>query len=147
MQSLPFSVARYIHRETNEQSCDAYICLDECNCVLFGNGVIGGANLKALSEQRYCKGSTVSAETILDSGVADDVLEFLSALLPADQTATIIENVQLNDNGYFDIHLFHDFHGQWAVFFDRTLSAQRIQREQQIRLEEDFEQEQRSNER
>jgi len=63
----------------------------------------------------------------------------LEGLLTGNAAATtVIKHAHVDQDYYFDIHLFPDNEGIWVVFIDKTRSAKLLQKEQQIRLNDEY---------
>ena len=124
MDKLPDPVYQYVSElETDtEFRLVGYLCLDEQEQVARADGEI-------------CKFQLDKLDT---SNKLEHTIPFLEGLLPSDiRSNTIIDNVHIDTDCYFDIHIFQAENQSWIVFIDITTSALQ-QAEQQLRLDIDF---------
>lgn len=123
MNNKPQSVKDYLEKLDGKPRADGYLCLDKNNELISSGGWLGSINLTELDHTQ---------NPVL-------TIPELEGLLPNQNPEnTIIHNVAVENNHYLDIHFFKDFHGYWLVFIDKTQSGKRLQKEQQIRLDDDF---------
>lgn len=123
MRKTPDKIRSYLSRLDGIQRVDGYLCIDESDQLSASEGWIGSINLAELD----------SSATLMQS------LPMLEGLLPANKkTPTVINNVHIDENNYFDIHLFYAGYTVCVLFIDRTITAKQLQKEQQIRLSDDF---------
>lgn len=123
MKKTPASIKSYLLSLDGDQRADGYLCLNEQQQILANDGWVGTTNLANIER------------------TADPVqsIPILEGLLPANCTApTVIKHAHVDQDYYFDIHLYNDNVGAWVLFIDKTHSAKRLQKEQQIRLTDDF---------
>lgn len=125
--SYPAPVSGYLNSlpESGEQRPAAYIRVSTEGLVIDSGGVLEILDISKL-------------ETDIP---IDEQLWQLSGLLPLVNGSIVIENTQVGNSGIVDLHIFIDSDDQWIVFLDNTVSAFKLQAEQQVRLSEDFEQE------
>lgn len=123
MRKTPDKIRSYLSRLDGIQRVDGYLCIDESDQLSASEGWIGSINLAELD----------SSATLMQS------LPMLEGLLPANKkTPTVINNVHIDENNYFDIHLFYAGYTVCVLFIDKTITAKQLQKEQQIRLSDDF---------
>lgn len=123
MNSTPLSVTNYLTELAHVCKVSGYLCLDKNENIVVGCGRVGDYDLSQLGKEH----PVVQAIPVLEG-----------LLPPSLDAATVICNVHINSDHYFDIHLFNDLAGYWVLFIDTTQSAQQLQEEQQERLDADF---------
>lgn len=122
MQSLPPSVAQYLSQHTQTARCNGYVHLNNQHLIEDANGHLAETDLSTLDKQI----------------ALEQQLPIVAGLLAAHHTTTTIHNVHIDQDSYFDVHLFSDDHGNWIVFVDTTEPGVQLQKEQQQRLNKDF---------
>ena len=123
MKNTPDTIKNYLKTLDGQHSADGYLCLNDNLEILESGGWFGTTNLANLDRAK----SPVQSIPILEG------------LLPASSSApTVIKHAHVDQDYYFDIHLFHDHNGAWVLFIDKTRSAKLLQQEQQIRLSDDY---------
>lgn len=123
MKQTPESIQNYLMNLDGSQCTDGYLRLNENQVILASDGWVGTSNL-------------VNIDRTKDPEQSIPVLE---GLLPGNSVApTVIKHAHVDRDYYFDIHIFHDHMGTWVVFIDKTRSAKLLQKKQQIRLTNDF---------
>ncbi len=123
MKNTPDSVKQYLDKLDIKLRADGYLCLNDELEIIRNAGWVGTTNLANID---------TTANPVLSIPV-------LEGLLPGNNRApTVISHVHIDQDYYFDIHLFHDYVGAWVLFIDKTRSAKLLQKEQQIRLSDDF---------
>ncbi len=119
MKDIPVSIKRYLQNLNGDHHADGYLYLNERQEILAGDGWVGIRNLASIDRTKS------PAQSI----------PVLEGLLPGSCTApTVIKLVHVDQDYYFDIHLFHDNAGAWVLFIDKTRSAKLMHEEQQNRL-------------
>jgi len=123
MKNMPEEISLYLARLEGNQRADGFLCLDYDNNIITSAGWVGNTDLTALDP---------SQNLVLS-------LPMLEGLLPANKKVpTVINNVHVDKNDYFDIHVFYAGYTVCVLFIDKTHSAKLLQQEQQIRLTDDF---------
>lgn len=123
MNNKPQSVKDYLETLDGKPRADGYLCFDKNNELVCSAGWLGSINLTDLDHAQ---------NPFL-------LIPELEGLLPSqDPESTVIHNVAVDNNHYLDIHQFKDFSGYWLIFIDNTQTGKRLQKEQQIRLDDDF---------
>jgi len=120
---IPDSIKHYLKKLDGDQRADGYLCLNENQDVIACDGWVGTTDLSKLHRTQN----------------PVQLIPVLEGLLPSNSgTPTEIKHAHVDQDYYFDIHLFHDHVGEWVLFIDKTRSAKLLQQEQQIRLTDDF---------
>lgn len=123
MKNIPEGVRLYMSHVDRSNHPDGYLCLNENDKVILADGWVGEIDLNSLDGQSRVVKS----------------LPILEGLLPPNKTGpTVIHNAHIDKESYFDIHIFYAGYTVCVVFIDKTRSAKMLQQEQQIRLTEDF---------
>ena len=123
MKDAPNSIKNYLLNLEGDQFVDGYLCLNEKREILISDGWVGITDLG----------------TIDSSVKPEQSIPILEGLLPGNLTVpTVIKHAHIDQDYYFDIHLFSDHFGTWVLFIDKTHSAKQSQKEQQTRLADDF---------
>jgi len=123
VNKIPESITNYLLTLDGDHVADGYLCLNNKQEILASDGWVGTTNLANINRTK----DPIQSIPILEG------------LLPANVTApTIIKHAHVDQDYYFDIHLFHDYVGAWVLFIDKTRSAKLLQKEQQIRLTSDI---------
>jgi len=123
VKKLPEPVKHYLQTLDAVQRADGYLCLNDAQDIIASDGWVGTTNLGNINRSQ-------------NPVISIPVLE---GLLPGNASApTVITNAHIDHDYYFDIHLFHNHTDTWVLFIDKTRSAKLLQKEQQIRLTDDF---------
>ena len=123
MDTLPDSIKLYLATLDGQQLVDGYLCLTDKHSIVASRGCVGNTDLNTLDHQR----SPTQSIPILEGLLQDNA-----------NAPTVIYNVHVDKDYYFDIHLFHDHAGIWVLFIDKSHSGKLLQQEQQVRLSDDF---------
>ncbi len=123
MKEIPNSIKSYLLNLDANQCADGYLCLNEKQEILVSDGWVGITNLGNIDSSKK----------------AEQSIPILEGLLPGNSAVpTVIEHAHIDQDYYFDIHLFNDCIGNWVLFIDKTRSAKLLQKKQQTRLADDF---------
>lgn len=123
MKQTPESIQNYLTDLDGDQYADGYLCLNEKQDIIQCDGWVGTTNLSNIDRDKDPEQS----------------IPALEGLLPGNTTApTVIKHAHVDQDYYFDIHLYHDHMGAWVLFIDKTRSAKLLQEQQQIRLASEF---------
>lgn len=123
MKHLPESINDYLNNLDSNLHLDGYLCLNEKHEILTSDGRVGATNLKNINR-------TINPIQLIP---------LLEGLLH-DSTAapTVIKHAHVDQDYYFDIHIFNDHAGNWVLFVDQTIRGKLLQEAQQIRLVDDY---------
>ncbi len=123
MKSAPNGIKLYLARLEGHQRADGYVCIDDSNTVIASEGWVGNTNLDRINRD---------SDLLLS-------LPILEGLLPASKKSpTVISNVHIDKEHYFDVHIFYSGYVMCVLFIDKTRTAKLLQKEQQIRLSDDI---------
>jgi len=123
VKNFPDSIRNYLKKIDADQSVDGYLCLNDEQEIVANYGCIGVTNINDID----CAINVVQLFPVLEG------------LLPGNYAVpTVINYAHIDPDHYFDIHLFHDNLGFWVLFINKTSFAKKMQKEQQIRLTDDF---------
>lgn len=125
MKDIPDSIKSYLAKLDGDQRADGYLRLNEKQEVVVGDGWVGVTCLSSIDRNKKPEQSVPALEGLLPGNT---------------DTPTVIEYVHIDQDYYFDIHLFNDYSGSWVLFIDKTRSAKLMQQEQQTRLDGDYRQ-------
>jgi len=124
MKEIPDSIKSYLAKLDGDQRADGYLCLNEKQEVVVGDGWVGITDLSSIDRNIKPEQSIPALEGLLPDNT---------------DAATVIKHAHVDQDYYFDIHVFYDYSGTWVLFIDKTRSAKLLQQEQQIRLAADYE--------
>lgn len=123
MNTTPESIAVYLDSLDKPYELTGYLCLNDDEIIIANAGMVGDFNLDEIDKTQ----SVVAS------------VPFLEGLLPENvDSTTVIRNVHIENNHYFDIHLLYNDTGCCILFVDSTRSGKKLQQEQQLRLDLDF---------
>lgn len=123
MKETPNSIKNYLLNLDGNQCADGYLCLNEKQEILVSDGWVGITDLGIIDSSKKPELSIPVLEGLLHGNSAEP---------------TVVKHAHIDQDYYFDIHLFHDQFGTWVLFIDKTRSAKQLQKEQQTRLSDDF---------
>lgn len=119
---LPQVIIDYLSGIKSAEKSNAFLALDDQGYIQHTGGDVAEFDLSALA-------------------IGQDALQHcahLEGLLTRDSEPLIIRNTQLKPGQWVDLHLFYAKECRWVVYVDNTQSAERMQIEQQQRLDEDL---------
>lgn len=123
MNDLPLCVKNYLQNLDSNYQLSGYLCLDDNNNLVASCGEIGEYKFDELDKTKEI----------------EQLMPFMEGIVPTtSKNITVINNVHIDNDNYFDIHFVQDGEGSWILFIDTTESATQLQREQQLRLDIDF---------
>lgn len=122
MDNLPEEISQYLSARTYIKNNLAYLVLDGTNRILSMGGAVEHFGLDKL-----------------DRRPITEQLPTLSGLLPAQVKPLFIANTQVDANSFIDLHIFEKAGKQWVLFLDTTEAGRKLQLEQQVRLNSDYE--------
>lgn len=120
--ALPLVVIDYLSGINSAKKSNAFLALDDQGCIKNVGGDVAEFDLSAVS-------------------IGQDALQqcaHLEGLLTRDSEPLIIRNTQLKPGQWVNLHLFYAKECRWVVYVDNTQTAERMQTEQQQRLDEDL---------
>jgi hypothetical protein len=120
--ALPLVVIDYLSGINSAKKSNAFLALDDQGCIKNVGGDVAEFDLSAVS-------------------IGQDALQqcaHLEGLLTRDSEPLIIRNTQLKPGQWVNLHLFYAKECRWVVYVDNTETAERMQTEQQQRLDEDL---------
>lgn len=123
MNDIPNAVLSYLDSLERTVRLKGYLCLNENDQVVIGHGAVGDYKLEHIDKTKNIEQSVPLLEGLLPTG---------------NKTTTVISSVRIENNEYFDIHFFAQTNEYWILFIDTTRSGNRLQHEQQLRLDIDY---------
>jgi len=114
MKEVPDSIKNYLTTLNGDQRADGYLCLDKNQEIVVSDGWVGITDLGSIDRSIKPEQSIPTLEGLLPNNTA---------------TTTVIEHAHVDQDYYFDIHLFCDYAGTWVLFIDKTRSAKLLQKD------------------